>query len=52
MDDLKLFAKNEKDLALLISTVQLFSSDACMTVNLSKSACLIVSRVRLLKLLV
>ena len=42
MDDLKLFAKNEKDLTPLISTVQLFSSDAC--INLSKSACLIVSR--------
>ena len=34
MNDLKLFAKNEKD---LISIAQLFSSDIGMTTNLSKS---------------
>ena len=44
MDDLKLFAKNENDLTSLISIVQLFSSDVGMTINLSKSARLIVSR--------
>ena len=49
MNDLKLLAKNEKDLTSLISTVQLFSSDVCMTVNLSKSACLIVSRGKITK---
>ena len=44
MDDLKLFARNENDLTLIISTVQLFSSDVCMTISRIKSPRLIVSR--------
>ena len=44
MDDLKLYAKNERDLNSLISTVYLFSNDIGMRINVEKSAKLIVSR--------
>jgi len=44
MDDLKLYAKKENDLDSIISTVHLFSVDIGMTINLNKSARLIVSR--------
>ena len=51
MDDLKLYTKNERDLNSLMSTVYLFSSDIGMTINVDKSAKLIVSRGKLLHLL-
>lgn len=44
MDDLKLYARNERDLNSLISTVCLFSNDIGMRINVDKSAKLVVSR--------
>ena len=44
MDDLKLYAKSERDLNALITTVSLFSSDIGMTINMTKSAMLLVKR--------
>ena len=44
MDDLKLYARNERDLNALITTVSLFSNDIGMTINVAKSVKLIVCR--------
>ena len=44
MDDLKLYARNKRDLNALITTVSLFSNDIGMTINVAKSAKLIVCR--------
>jgi len=44
MDDLKLYAKSERDLNALISTVSLFNGDIGMTINVNKSAKLVVRR--------
>ena len=44
MDDLKLYGGNENDLNLLFRTASLFCEDVNMTINLKKSAVLIVSR--------
>jgi len=34
MDDLKLYAKNEKDLTALIETVRIFTTDICVEFGL------------------
>ena len=47
MDDLKLYAKSERDLNALITTVPLFSNDNGMTINMTKSAMLLVKRGKL-----
>ena len=47
MDDLKLYAKCERDLNALITTVSLFSIDIGMTINMTKSAMLLVKRGKL-----
>ena len=44
MDDLKVFAKNEKDLESLIQTVRIFSEDIGMEFGLDKCAILIMKR--------
>jgi len=43
MDDLKLYAKKENNLESLISTVHLSSVGVGMTINLNKTARLVVS---------
>ena len=47
MDDLKLFAKNEKQLESLIHTVRIFSDDIRMEFGLTKCALLVMERGRL-----
>ena len=44
MDDLKLYGRNENDLNLLLQTVSIYCEDINMTINLKKSAVLVVSR--------
>ena len=44
MDDLKLYAKNEKDLTALIETVRIFTKDICMEFGLDKCARQIIHR--------
>ena len=44
MDNLKIYAKSERDLNALISTVSYFSSDIDMTINVNKSPKLVVMR--------
>ena len=44
MDDLKVYAKNEKDLESLIQTVRIFSEDIGMEFGLDKCAVLIMKR--------
>jgi len=44
MDDLKLYARNERDLNSLVTTVSLFSNDIGMKINVAKSAKLVVYR--------
>ena len=46
MDDLKLFAKNEKQLESLIHTVRIFSDDIRMEFGLAKCALLVMKRGR------
>ena len=43
MDDLKLYAKNEKEIDLLLRTVLIFCEDVSMRINVVKSAVLIMS---------
>ena len=49
MDDLKLFAKNEKDLDSLIQSVRVFSTDIGMQFGVKKCAVLILKRGRKIK---
>ena len=44
MDDLKLYAKSEKDLESLIQTVRIFSEDIGMEFGLDKCAVMIMKR--------
>ena len=44
VDDLKLYAKNEKDLTALIETVRIFTTDICMEFRLEKCAKQIIQR--------
>ena len=42
MDDIKLFAKNEKELATLIQVVRIYSQDTGMKYSIEKCALLII----------
>ena len=44
MDDLKLYGRNENNLNLLLRTISIFCEDVNMSINLKKSAVLVVSR--------
>ena len=44
MDDLKLFAKNEKDIDSLVQTVRIFSDDIGMKFGLEKCAAMTLKR--------
>jgi len=44
MDDLKLYAKNEKDLTAMIETVRIFTTNICMEFGLEKCARQIIPR--------
>ena len=44
MDDLKLFAKSDTQLEILLRTVHMFSDDVCLSFDLDKCAKLSVSR--------
>jgi len=44
MDDLKLYAKNEKNLTALIETVLIFTTDKCMEFGQEKCARRIIQR--------
>ena len=49
MDDLKLYAKNEKELDSLVQTVRVFSNDIGMQFGLDKCAVLIMKRGKIVK---
>ena len=49
MDDLKLYAKNEKELDSLVQTVRVFSNDIGMQFGLDKCAVLIKKRGKIVK---
>ena len=42
MDDIKLFAKNEKELEILIDTVRIYSQDIGMEFGIEKCALLVM----------
>ena len=44
MDDIKLFAKNEKELEILIHAVRIYSQDEGMDLGLKKRAILLMKR--------
>ena len=44
MDDIKLFAKNEKELETLIHTVKIYSQDIKMEFGIEKCATLVMKR--------
>ena len=44
MDDIKLFAKNEKELEILIQTIRIYSQDTGMEFGIEKCAKLIMRR--------
>ena len=44
MDDIKLFAKNEKELETLIHTVRIYSQDIGMEFGIEKCAMLVMKR--------
>ena len=49
MDDLKLYAKNEKGLESLVQTVQIFSDDIGMEFDIDKCATLVLKRGKITK---
>ena len=49
MDDLKLYAKNEKDLDSLVQTVRIFSDDIGMEFGIDKCAILVLKRGKITK---
>ena len=49
MDDLKLYAKSEKELNSLIQTVRMFSDDVGMVFGLEKCAVLVLKRGKMVR---
>ena len=49
MDDLKLYAKSERELDSLIQTVRIFSDDVGMVCGLDKSAVLVLKRGKMIQ---
>ena len=49
MDDLKLYAKNEKGLESLVQTVRIFSDDLGMKFGIDKCATLVLKRGKITK---
>ena len=49
MDDLKLYAKSERELDSLIQTVRIFSDDVGMVFGLGKCAVLVLKRGRMVR---
>ena len=44
MDDIKMFAKNEKELETLVQTIRIYSQDIGMKFGIEKCAMLVIKR--------